>query len=78
MQSSLACEAVVAEWCSGNTWSDEVIVATTAVCWSALALLRGPTCKEPMNRGQACEGRALQAVNKVTRGDAYKEIYRQD
>src|ERR1700737_3953204 len=34
----VACEAVVAEWCSGNTWSDEVIVATTAVCWSALAL----------------------------------------
>jgi hypothetical protein len=51
----VACEAVAAEWCSGNTWNDEVIVATTVVCWPALALLHGTTCKEPMSRAQACE-----------------------
>ena len=50
-----ACEAGAAEWCSGNTWSGEVIVTTTALCWPALALLRGATCKEPMSRGDICE-----------------------
>ena len=50
-----ACEAVAAEWCSGNTWSDKVVVATAAVCWPAVALLRGATRKEPMTRAQACE-----------------------
>jgi hypothetical protein len=50
-----ACEAVAVEWCSGNTWSDEGIVATAAICWPASALLCGATCKEPMSRGQACE-----------------------
>jgi hypothetical protein len=50
-----ACEAAVAEWCSGNTWSDEVIVATTAVCWPASTLLRATTLKEPMSRREACE-----------------------
>ena len=50
-----ACETVAAEWCSGNTWSGEPVVATTALCWPALALLRGATCEEPMSRGEACE-----------------------
>jgi hypothetical protein len=50
-----ACEAVAAEWCSGNTWSGESVVATTVLCWPALALLRGTTCKEPMSRREACE-----------------------
>ena len=50
-----ASEAVAAEWCSGNTWSGESVVATTALCWSSLALLRGTTCKEPMSRREACE-----------------------
>src|ERR1700694_5083142 len=50
-----ACETVAAEWCSGNTWSGESVVATTALCWPALALIRGATCKEPMSRGEACE-----------------------
>jgi hypothetical protein len=50
-----ACEGVAAEWCSGNTWNRELVVATAAVCWPALALLRGATCKEPMSRGEACE-----------------------
>jgi hypothetical protein len=50
-----ACEAVAAEWCSGNTWSDEVVVTTAARCWPAQALLRGATCKERMSRTQACE-----------------------
>jgi hypothetical protein len=50
-----ACEAVATEWCSGNTWSGELVVATTALCWPALALLRGATCKEPMSRREACE-----------------------
>jgi hypothetical protein len=50
-----ACEVVATEWCSGNTWSGESVVATTALCWPALALLRGATCKEPMSRREACE-----------------------
>src|SRR5208282_3898408 len=50
-----ACETVAAEWCSGNTWSGESVVATTALCWPALALLRRATCKEPMSRGDICE-----------------------
>ena len=50
-----ACETVAAEWCSGNTWSGESVAATTALCWPALTLLRGATCKEPMSRGEACE-----------------------
>ena len=54
-QCRAACEATAEEWCSGNIWSDGVIVATVALCWPALALLRGATCKEPMSRGQACE-----------------------
>ena len=51
----VACEASAAEWCSGNTWSDEVIMGTAAVCWPAFALLRGATCKEPMSPAQVCE-----------------------
>jgi len=55
-QCRAACEATAEEWCSGNIWrSDGVIVATVALCWPALALLRGATCKEPMSRSQACE-----------------------
>ena len=50
-----ACEAVAAEWCSGNTWSGESILATAAVCWPSSLLLRGATYKEPMGRGEACE-----------------------
>ena len=49
-----ACQTLAAEWCSGNTWSGESVVATTALCWPALALLRGATCEEPMSRGEAC------------------------
>jgi hypothetical protein len=50
-----ACEAVAAEWCSGNTWSGDAIVTTAALCLPASALLRGATRKEPMSRSQACE-----------------------
>ena len=50
-----ACETVAAEWCSGNTWSGESVTTTTALCWPALTLLRGATCKEPMSREEACE-----------------------
>ena len=50
-----ACEAVPAEWCSGNTWSGDAIVTTTALCLPASVLLRGATRKEPMSRSQACE-----------------------
>jgi len=50
-----ACEAVAAEWCSGNTWSGDSIMTTAALCLPASALLRGATRKEPMSRGQACE-----------------------
>jgi hypothetical protein len=50
-----ASEAVAAEWYSGNTWSGKVVVATVAVCWPAMALLRGATCKERMSRAQTCE-----------------------
>src|SRR5580704_9378694 len=49
------CETIAAEWCSGNTWSGESVAATTALCWPASTLLRGATCMEPMNRGEACE-----------------------
>jgi hypothetical protein len=50
-----ACEAVPAEWCSGNTWSGDAIVTTAALCLPASVLLRGATRKEPMSRSQACE-----------------------
>jgi hypothetical protein len=50
-----ACEAAPAEWCWGNTWSNDAIETTTALCWPASVLLRGATCKEPMSRSQACE-----------------------
>jgi hypothetical protein len=50
-----ASEAAAAEWGSGNTRSDDPIVATAALCWPALALLQGATYKEPRSRGQACE-----------------------
>jgi hypothetical protein len=53
---AVACAAAAAESCSRNTWNYEVIVATAAVCWPPLALLRGTACKEPMTRAQACEG----------------------
>jgi hypothetical protein len=51
----VACEAMLTEWCSGNTWNGELVVVTAAVCWPALALVRGATCKEPMSRIEACE-----------------------
>jgi len=51
----VACEAASAEWCSGNTWNGRAINGTAAVCLSALALVRGTTCKEPMSRGHVCE-----------------------
>src|SRR4029077_19219526 len=50
-----ACEAVPAEWCSGNTWSGDAIMTTAALCLPASVLLRGATRKEPMSRRQACE-----------------------
>jgi hypothetical protein len=50
-----ACEAVPAEWCSGNTWSGDAILTTAALCLPASVLLRGATRKEPMSRSQACE-----------------------
>ena len=50
-----ACEAMPAEWCSGNTWGGDAIVTTTALCLPASVLLRGATRKEPMSRSQACE-----------------------
>jgi hypothetical protein len=50
-----ACEAVPAEWCSGNTWSGDAIVTTAALCLPASVLLRGATRKEPMSRSEACE-----------------------
>jgi hypothetical protein len=50
-----ACEAAPAEWCSGNTWRDDAVAATVAVCRPALMLLRGAVCKEPMSRTEACE-----------------------
>ena len=54
-QCRAACEATPEEWCSGNIFSGDAIVATAALCWPALALLRGATWNEPMSRGQACE-----------------------
>ena len=54
-QCRAACEATPEEWCSGNILSGDAIVATAALCWPALALLRGATWNEPMSRGQACE-----------------------
>jgi hypothetical protein len=45
-----ACEAVPAEWCSGNTWSGDAIMTTAALCLPASVLLRGATRKEPMSR----------------------------
>ena len=50
-----ACEAAPGEWCSGNTWSDDSIVTTAALCLPASVLLRGATRKEPMSRSEVCE-----------------------
>jgi hypothetical protein len=50
-----ASETVASEWCSGNIWRGNGIVATAAVCWPSSVLMRGATQKESMDRGQACE-----------------------
>jgi hypothetical protein len=50
-----ACEAVPAEWCSGNTWSGDAIETTAALCLPASVLVRDATRKEPMSRSEACE-----------------------
>jgi len=43
------------EYCSGNTWLAGTIIATVAVCFSALELSRGASFREPMTRSQTCE-----------------------
>src|SRR5689334_23838691 len=32
-------DTIAAEWCSGNIWRGESVVATTAICWPASNLL---------------------------------------
>jgi hypothetical protein len=50
-----AAESQSAEYCSGNTWLAGRIIATVAVCFSALELSRGASFREAMTRSQACE-----------------------
>jgi hypothetical protein len=50
-----AAKAAPAEWCFGNTWSNDSIETTVTFCWPATALLRRATLNQPMTRKQACE-----------------------
>jgi hypothetical protein len=50
-----ASQAEPSEWCSGNIWSGNAIVATVVVCWPSSLLLRGATYKDRMDRSQTCE-----------------------
>jgi hypothetical protein len=50
-----AAEAQSAEYCSGNTWLAGEIIATVAVCFSALELSRGASFRDAMTRSRACE-----------------------
>src|SRR5260370_41353679 len=50
-----AAHAPAAEYCWGNVWRDGLPIRTVAYCLSAVALLRGASHTEAMNRRQACE-----------------------